>query len=383
MSYKLTLFAMAMLAFAAAAQAQTFTTLYNFTGAADGGYPFSGPIVVNGRVYGTTPNGGADNDGVVYELNASGAESVIYSFTGQPNGSGPDGSVIMDGKGNYYGTTPYGGAHGDGTVYVITSSGTESVLYSFAGGTADGCYPQGGLLLHKGTLYGTTSNCGAHNEGVLFSVTTSGTERLLHSFAGGDSDGAYPYYAGLIVNAKTDLFYGVTEAGGSANDGVLYEMNKKGKVRVLWSFAGGTKDGCNAYGTPTFDKNYNLYGTTYACGASNYGTVWKVTQEGKKVKETILHSFAGAPNDGENPINGVGLDAKGDIYGATESGGANSDGAVYELSKNGKFTLLHSFDYSDGAYPYGLVFVEPNGDVYGTAHFGGTGSYGTVWAVKR
>ena len=160
-------------------------------------------------------------------------------------------------------------------------------------------------------------------------------------------------------------------------------MDKKGKVTVLWSFAGGTKDGCYAYGTPSFDKEYNLFGTTYECGASNDGTIWKVTQGGKKVKETILLSFVGAPSDGDNPINGVGLDAKGDIYGATESGGANSDGTVYELSKSGNFTFLHSFDYSDGSYPYGLVFVDPKGDVYGTTHFGGTDSYGTVWSVTR
>lgn len=377
-----TIFAMmAVFALGAVSRAQTFNTLYNFTGSTDGGTPYAGVLLVDGKLYGTTYQGGAEDDGAVYEL-AGGTETPIYSFTGPPDGQLPRAPVIRDSQGNLYGTTWAGGnPDNDGAVFEINGTGSESVLYGFAGGTSDGCEPNAGLVEYKGDLYGTTVHCGASGFGIIFKVTKKGKETVLHTFAGGASDGEYPSYAGLTVD-KDGTFYGVAYGGGTRNYGVVYKMtvSRQGKAKfsLLHSFAGGS-DGCYPFGTPTLDKTGNLYGTTQTCGASNYGTIWKLVPTGKD-RETMLHSFAGPPSDGEYPISGVALDAKNHIYGVTQLGGANSYGAVYKLSGR-TLTLLHSFNNSDGAYPVGQVCLNSGGTVYGTTFQAGTGGYGTVWSI--
>jgi uncharacterized repeat protein (TIGR03803 family) len=108
------------------------------------------------------------------------------------------------------------------------------------------------------------------------------------------------------------------------------------------------------------------------------GIVWKVS---KNEHETILHSFSYSGGDGEIPVGGVVLDAKGNLYGTTEGGGASGDGTIYKLSKTGKETILHSFAGSDGEYPFDSVVRGANGNLYGTAAYGGSGSYGVVWKL--
>lgn len=366
----------------ATAQAQTFTTLYSFTGSTDGGFPYAGIIMANSNFYGTASVGGTVGAGVVYEVSSSGTENTIYSFAGWPDGADPEAPLIRDSQGNLYGTTIFGGANKVyGTVFEIDNAGKETVLYSFAGGSKDGCSPSGVLVEYKAALYGTTSVCGAYNQGTVFKLTKTGKETVLHSFRGGASDGSNASLSGLVLDKKQGVFYGVTMAGGAAGNGVLYKMSPKGKVTVLHSFAGGSSDGCNPLGTPVLDYDGNLYGIANACGTDNYGIIWKATKQGK---ETILHNFAGGPNDGAYPYIGVSLDAKGNIYGTTTEGGTDKlHGVAYELSKGGTLTLLHSFTYSDGAYPYGPVLVDSNGDVYGTALGGGTGRHGIVWSITR
>jgi len=367
-------------------QAQTFTTLHDFTGSTDGGSPYAGVTMANGNLYGTASGYGADGKGSVYEVSSTGSETTLYSFTGSPDGETPWALVKRGYKGNLYGTTGGGGAYGWGAVFEVDSTGRETVLYSFSGGARDGCYPSSGLLEYGGDLYGTTTYCGAYNEGTIFKLTKKGKETVLHSFAGGSSDGAYPGFAGLIVDEKDAAFYSLTEEGGSTGQGTVYRMTKKGKVSVLHSFGGGASDGCYPYGTPALDKEGNLYGTTETCGVLNYGTIWKVNQKGE---ETILHNFSGGNNDGEYPYSGIVLDAEGTVYGTATFGGNNhcydGCGVVYELKKSGKLTLLHSFGYSDGAWPYGQVLIDSKGDVYGTTYGGGTGDScaigcGTVWS---
>ncbi len=259
----------------------------------------------------------------------------------------------------------------------MTENGTETVLHSFAGGTSDGCYPHGSLLMDsEGNLYGTTDECGTSGLGTVFKVSKTGKETVLHSFAGGTTDGDYPFYAGLLMDTEGNL-YGNTYYGGASNEGVVYKLSKKGTLTVLHSFAGGT-DGCYPYGTPIMDSRGNLYGTTEHCGASSVGIVWKVSKKGT---ETVLHSFTGGSSDGEYPVAGVIMDAKGNLYGDTASGGASSLGTVYELNKKGTITLLHSFAGSDGEYPDGNLIRDAKGDLFGTASVGGTDGYGTVWKL--
>jgi uncharacterized repeat protein (TIGR03803 family) len=254
------------------------------------------------------------------------------------------------------------------------------VLYNFTGVSGDGCFPWGGLLRDKaGILYGTTENCGGSGLGTVFKVSKTGKETVLHSFAGGSSDGANPIYTGLLMDATGNL-YGVTKEGGASNQGVVYVLSKTGTFTVLYSFTGGTTDGCYPFGTPAMDADGNVYGTTEQCGSSGFGIVWKVSQNGTK---TLLHNFIGGRSDGASPIAGVILDAKVGIYGSTGNGGTSNFGTVYELDWKSNLTLLHSFagGSSDGCNPIGDVSRDKKGNLYGTTNQCGSSGYGTVWKL--
>jgi uncharacterized repeat protein (TIGR03803 family) len=359
--------------------------LYKFTGGVDGWGSYASLVRdAAGNLYGTAVAGGTAGYGVVFKLDTGGHESVLHSFTAAPDGANPFAGLVRDTVGSLYGTTAYGGSSdctsGCGVVFKVDSSGTETLLHSFAGGTTDGCYPHGGLLRDKaGSLYGTAGMCGASGYGVIFKIDSNGTETVLHSFAGGSSDGLYPSLASLLMDKNGNL-YGVTEEGGASNQGVAYELSKRGTLTVLYSFTGGTTDGCYPLGTPAMDAKGTLYGTTFECGSSNEGVLWKLS----KGKETMLHSFAG-PNDGAYPYAGVIIDAKGNLYGDAEEGGASNLGTVYKLSKTGTLTLLLSFAGSDGAEPYGGLIVDAKANVYGTTWQGGSRQCaygcGTVWKL--
>ncbi len=371
---------------AQSAQAQTFKVLYNFTGSADGQAPF-GSLVRDtaGNLYGTTEAGGASGAGTVFKVDKSGTHKVLYSFTGGSDGGNPFVGVIRDAAGNLYGTTAAGGASGLGTVFKLTKTGKETVLYSFAGGTTDGCSPFGGLLRDAaGNLYGTTEVCGASGVGTVFKLSKTGNETVLHSFAGGASDGEFPSFTSLLMDTNGNL-YGVAEQGGTDNLGVVYKLSKSGKLKVLHSFAGGTSDGCDVFGTPAMDAEGNLYGTANACASAHVGMVWKVSQKGK---ETVLHNFTAGSTDGSEPVAGVIMDAKGNLYGDTYQGGGANLGTVYKLNKRGRVTLLHTFTGPGGDYPYAGVIRDSAGNFYGTTLYGGSGQEcnngcGTVWQITK
>jgi uncharacterized repeat protein (TIGR03803 family) len=365
---------------APSAQAGTFSTLHGFKGSPDGQNSFSGLIQdASGNLYGTTLYGGTSFAGVVFEVSASGTETVLYNFTGTTDGADPLDPLLIDSSGNLYGTTYSGGASNFGVVFKVDSSGTESVLYSFEGGTSDGCYPAGGLIADSsGNLYGMTSSCGASNYGTVFKLTPSGQETTLHSFAGGATDGASPYYGRLLMETGGNLV-GLTSYGGADNLGALFQLTPAGKLTVLHSFAGGTADGCYPYGSVAMDKAGNFYGTTEECGKSDFGIVWKVSAKGA---ETILHSFAGTKTDGSYPYAGVVMDTSGNLYGDAAAGGANFSGVLYELSKTGKLTLLHSFSNTTDSTPFGSILRNAKGVIYGTTEGNGEAGYGSVWSFK-
>ena len=362
------------------APAQTLKALYSFTGGSDGGDPF--PAVIRdaaGNLYGTTDYAGTSFAGVVFKVSKTGTETVLYSFTGGADGQYPYAPLVRDAAGNLYGTTQYGGTSSIGVVFKLSAAGTETVLHSFTGGT-DGALPYGGLFRDAaGNLYGTTESGGTANLGVVFKISKTGKETVLHSFTGAANDGSEPASAGFYMDAKGNL-YSVTSHGGTSGEGVLYKLSPKGKLTVLHSFTAGTTDGCYPYGTPAVDTRGNMYGGTGGCGTSNLGVVWKVSKNGT---ETILHNFSGA-SDGQSPLAGVIVDAAGNIYGTTNTGGASGFGTAFEVHKNGKFTLLHDFTGgTDGKYLYGGLILDPKGRIYGTTINGGTGGYGTVWRITK
>jgi uncharacterized repeat protein (TIGR03803 family) len=200
------------------------TILYSFKGVPDGEYPCAGlTLDSKGDLYGTTQLGGpiSQNDGTVFELTSAGKETVLYSFT-DANGDGayPIGGVVRDDAGNLYGTTSDGGQFGIGIVFEVDKTGKETVLYPFGQNSGDGLYPFAGLVRDaKGNLYGTTEFA-ANGPGAVFEVTPSGDETLLHTFAG--SDGADPL-AALVQDTKGNL-YGTTTEGGAHNKGVVFQL---------------------------------------------------------------------------------------------------------------------------------------------------------------
>lgn len=353
--------------------ASNYRVLYRFGAVPDGEVPEGALIHINGKLYGTTMEGGADgNNGTVFSITTSGTEKVLHSFAG---GSSFDSSEpfdsLIDVNGTLYGTTLYGGAYDEGTVFTITTGGKEKVLYSFIPNGSDGLVPYASLIDVNGTLYGTTYQGGADNAGTVFSITTTGAEKVLHAFSGG-TDGAYPY-AGLI-KAK-GVLYGTTFEGGTFDEGTVFGITASGFEKVLYSFAGGTSDGANPFGTLIDVKN-KLYGTTVSGGANGEGTVFSITRAGT---EKVLYNFANG--HGAVPY-GTLIGVNDTLYGTTYEGGADNKGTIFSITTGGTEKVVHSFagGSSDGANPVGGL-IDVNGTLYGTNTAGGNG-YGTVFSRK-
>ncbi len=279
-----------------------------------------------GNFYGTTFTGGAGGCtppgcGIVFKL-AGKKESVLHSFSGTPDGSVPSAGLLLDSAGNLYGTTRYGGTSNLGAVFKITKALKETVLYSFKGG-ADGEQPYADLIIDaKGNLYGTTTKGGSAGAGIVFKLSKSGTETVLYSFMA-SPDGAVPQ-AGLIMDTLGNL-YGTTTFGGKSGFGTVFELTKSRKESVLYNFTGGA-DGGYPYARLLRKANGNLYSTTYRGGASGRGTVFEVSGS----IETVLHSFD--QNDGAYPTAGLIMDKKGNFYGTASQGGTSGPGVVFKLT---------------------------------------------------
>ncbi len=286
-------------------------------------------------------------------------EKVLHNLG--DDGAEPTGSLLMDAAGNFYGTASSGGIHNGGTVFKLTprdGGGFRSqVLYSFGNGTGtDGAFPNGSLIMDgAGNLYGTTAGGGIHpgceNEGcgTVFELSPNGsagwTEQVLHSFGGG-TDGARPF-AGLIMDGAGNL-YGTTFEGGihqtcsqNTSCGTVFELSPREgggwTERVLHSFGEGF-DGTNPDAGLLIDAAGNLYGTTVWGGIVvcepyfDCGTAFELSpREGGGWTEKVLHSF-GSGYDGINPEGALIMDGAGNLYGTTWLGGVNQAGTVFEIT---------------------------------------------------
>jgi len=249
-----------------------------------------------------------------------------------------------------------------------------TVIHNFTDGS-DGAYPLAGFTMYSGNLYGTASSGGSSGAGVVFKLSTTGEETVLHNFTGG-TDGANPQ-ARLVVD-KAGNFYGTTYAGGVSNAGTVFQVTRIGKERVLYTFTGGL-DGASPVAGLAIDKAGNLYGTTTAGGASGNGTVFKLavpTVSGGAWTEEVLYSF-GTGTDGTIPVAGVTFDASGNLYGTTSAGGTYGYGTVFQLTPSSPSwteNILHDFALgSDGGIPYAGLVLDTKGHIYGAATEGGAG----------
>lgn len=383
------------------APGQTFTVIHTFKGGADGAGPngdLSIGATVDGResLFGTTANGGSGTCsggcGTVFKIGRDGKEKVLYSFTNTPDGANPNGGLVRDPAGSWYGTTASGGTFGFGTVFKLDNTNKETVLYSFTGGT-DGQKPNGSLVRDAaGNLYGTTIlggivNCDGAGCGVVFKVDKTGKETVLYSFSGGyrGPDGAWPD-AGVIRDAAGNL-YGTTNWGGPSVYGAVFKITGDQET-VLYGFSD-EPDGRYPTAPLLEDAAGNLYGTTELGGQGNCyaglgcGIVFKLDTTGT---ETVLHRFTGPPDGAEPTAAGLISDTAGNLYGTTFWGGVSKClggcGTVFELDTTGTLTVLYSFSgRNDGAYPVGGLVADSSGKLYGTASGGGHRRQGVVFRI--
>jgi uncharacterized repeat protein (TIGR03803 family) len=358
--------------------------IFSFPGATDGADPAAGVTRdAAGDLYGATSQSGLYSHGTVYTVSASGTESVLYNFTGGADGAEPQGAITLDMAGNVYGTTLYGG-NGPGcancitygVVYKVNPAGQESVIYSFQGG-ADGYMPSSGVIRDAaGNLYGTTTEGGASGYGLVYKIDPSGVKTTLYSFTG-TTDGAYP--AGGLVRDAAGNFYGTAEQGGASGLGVIYKLDTAGQFTVLHSFTGNPDGGFPTSGL-IIDSAGNLYGTVSGGGAYTAGDVYKLSSAGQL---TVLYTFTGHA-DGYGPSGGVIRDAAGSLYGCTGSGGLAGYGVVYKILPDESESVLYSFTgLQDGSHPVGSLTADRSGNLYGATMAGGTGMDGVVFELTR
>lgn len=365
--------------------------------ASDAIVPAAGLTSVNGTFYGTTEYGGSHNAyclsnrtacGTVFSITTGGVEKVLHSFRGAPDDGGFPEASLIDVGGTLYGTTfgggKYGGAPGAGTVFSITTAGTEKVLYSFRGSGDDGFWPEGRLIDVGGTLYGTTYFGGRYGGGTIFSITTGGTEKVLYEFRGPPTDGNGPA-AGLVNLGGT--LYGTTSIGGKycltkyEGCGTVFSVTTGGTEKVLHYFRGAPDDG----GIPDGDLinlGGTLYGTTsqggkYCAVYGGCGTIFSITTRGA---ENVEYTFRGTPDDGRQPLAGL-INTGATVYGTTANGGEADEGTVFFLDlPTSHEGLLRSFGHgTKGAANPAAALIHGQGTLYGTTEFGGQYGGGTVF----
>jgi uncharacterized repeat protein (TIGR03803 family) len=332
--------------------------------------------------------------------------------------------LIADKQGVLYGTTQ--GASPDcidnttcGTAFRLSPPSTgqtewsETVLYRFCSlsNRADGGRPLAGLIADKqGVLYGTTQSGGAAGQGTVFKLMppangqSEWTETVIYSFCSlpNCSDGARPLGTTLIAD-KHGAFFGTTLAGGAADQGTVFKLTPPARFQTEWTetviYSFCSLPNCSDGASPTAglitDKQGALYSITYYGGAAGQGTIFKLTPPAKyetEWTETVLHSFAGTPNDGAYLQLGLIADKHGTLYGATLEGGANELGIVFKLTPPARFqtewteTVLYSFcslpNCSDGISPLGDLIADKHGALYGATLNGGAASHGVVFKLS-
>jgi uncharacterized repeat protein (TIGR03803 family) len=396
-------------------RAANLTTLVSFCAlpnCADGQFPYTGSLIAdaNGDLFGTTIYGGAHGGGTVFEIlkTASGyasAPTVLVGFCSLPNcadGQMPYAGLIADADGNLFGTTSGGGEHDNGTVFEIAKTkhgyaSTPTTLVSFCSlpNCADGRMPYAGLIADAdGNLFGTTSGGGEHDNGTVFEIAKTkhgyaSTPTTLVSFNGDNGD--FPL-AGLIADAKGNLF-GTTSGGGAHNEGTVFEIAKTdggyaSTPTTLVSFNG--DNGLSPRSELLADADGNLFGTTDSGGAHNWGTVFEIvkTATGYASAPITLVNFCEPECAGPAaPASRLIADAKNNLFGTTEFGGAHGWGTVFEILKTASGyanapTVLVSFcalgpDCADGAAPLAGLIADADGNLFGTTIAGGAYEFPT------
>jgi uncharacterized repeat protein (TIGR03803 family) len=386
---------------------QTFSVIHSFTGENDGGNPRAGLMTDSqGNLYGTAFSGGAYGQGLVYKLRDSSGWILtpVHSFLPYDVGASPD-WITFAPDGTIFGATYHSYVHDTGTVFHLRPSANtcrsvlcewlNSTLYQFQD-VPDGANPEGSLVLdQRGNLYGSTYYGGHSGQacGTIYELSPSSgggwTEAVLYRFSCG-SDGSVPN--GVILGPDGSL-YGTTIYGGINNGGVVFRFTPSGSggtMQTIYTFQN-NPDGFNPAGGLIFDGAGNIYGTTAAGGMNSGGTVFELVPSNGVWTKTILFNFAGLDECG--PYNSLSFDSSGNIYGTTYCDDPYTAGTVFKLSyANGSWTntVLHNFtNGADGGFPYSNVVIDANGNACGTTLYGGLSNpsicgpsgCGVIWEI--
>ena len=344
-------------------------SLYSFQGP-DGAWPFSALLQgADGAFYATTEYGGAYGDGTVFRLTTNGVHSILASFNFYTTGANPISSLTQSSDGSFYGTTSYGGAHDEGTVFKMTTDGTLRDVVVFNGN--NGAEPYAGVIqASDGNFYGSTYYGGTYNLGTLFELTTNGAFTTLLSYD--DLNGAYPY--GSLLQGADGNLYGTTCYGGAGGYGTVFRVTTNGALTTLVTFQ--NTNGAYPEGGLVQGPGGLLYGTTEEGGTYGYGTLFSMTTSGAM---TTLFSFSGA--SGSYPASPLLFASDGNFYGTTAEGGLFGYGTAFSLSTNGLVTTVFSFEATtNGSFPSAALTQSSDGGLYGTTTSGGVGYNGVYWS---
>ncbi|HEX4120441.1 MAG TPA: choice-of-anchor tandem repeat GloVer-containing protein, partial [Verrucomicrobiae bacterium] len=354
------------------------SSLYWFTGGADGGTPNGLTLASNGVLYGTTQTGGDYGGGTVFSVMADGVFQTLVQFA-TTNGSNPQAALTQGADGNFYGTTEGGGTNGDGTVFKMTPDGALTTLVAFTNATSANPY----VALVQGTngnFYGATQNGSRPGDGNIFEMTPAGSLNVIYSFTGGQ-DGNEPI--GALARGTDGNFYATTTAGCAHNYGGVFRMTPDGALTNLYSFTG-TADGYNPYGALVQGTDGFFYGVTRRNVIANlpfYGTIFKFSTNG-----TLTTLYANNPSitgDGEYPFAGLIQGADGNFYGTTLYGSSTMNGTVFRVTAAGDYATLTTFNGSDdGAQSKAAMVQDAEGNFYGTTTAGGPYGKGSIFRLS-
>jgi uncharacterized repeat protein (TIGR03803 family) len=386
----------------------TLTTLATF-GSGSGTFP-AGQLLEDsqGNFFGTTTNGGPNSVGTVFELvHGTNTITTLAAFTGSPgNGGYPESNVIEDSNGNLFGTANFGGANNDGTVWELaadsmSSTGYSSTITDLADfSTTTGVNPFGHIVADaSGDIFGTTFGGGVNNDGTVWELAASSSSPTGYSSTITDladfstATGAEPY-GGLAMDAHGNLL-GTTNLGGANNGGTVFELAAmisnnitaySNTITDLADFS--TTSGQNSYSGVVIDSSGNLFGATDSAGANTNGTIFELaasnsSSTGYSSTPTDLADFNNATT-GSFAFGGLTVDSNGDLFGTADSGGSGGNGTIFELPHgSNSIMVLVSFTGTNGGNPEGGVIEDSNGNFFGTANTGGANNDGTVFEVSQ
>jgi uncharacterized repeat protein (TIGR03803 family) len=348
----------------------------SFNGVANGADPIGGLVLAtDGKFYGATTDGGSTGGGMFFNVATNGPIAPVTPLV-LSAGAGSIASLTLGLDGSFYGTTFYGGTYDGGTVFRVTTNGIYTTLATLGGSSTNGKNPYATLCVGvDGALYGAAYNSGPGNVGTLFRVTTNGSFRTLFGFTNSLTGGSP--YGGMAVGPD-GVLYGTTQYGGtnSSGKGTIFRLNPVGTNFIFTNLLvfNGT-NGANPQGALLNGGDGFIYGTTFAGGTNDYGTIFRINTNG--VFNTVATFML---TNGLQPLGGLVRGGDGAFYG-TGFGNSSNSRRVYRVTANGNLTSLFAFPGNYGSMNYGNLVAGADGYLYDAMWDGGTVGGGLLFRI--